>query len=161
MKISYSRFQTRLGPAFVVCSGSRIAGFYFEGQKHFDGPQADWQYDEHAPALLELQRQYLEYESGRRQQFELPILFRGTEFQKRVWNALGQIGFGQTTSYGQLANAIGSKTAVRAVGAAVGRNPVSVIVPCHRVLGSNGSLTGYAGGLDRKRALLVHEGALV
>ena len=161
MNISYSRFQTRLGPALVACSGGRIAGFYFEGQKHFDGPQADWQYDEDAPLLLELQRQYREYESGRRQQFELPILFCGTEFQKRVWNALGKIEFGQTTSYGQLADTIGSKTAVRAVGAAVGRNPVSVIVPCHRVLGSNGSLTGYAGGLDRKRALLEHEGALV
>lgn len=160
MTTSYARFQTRLGPAYIACSAKHITGFYFEGQKHFDGPQPDWQYDENAPALVDLRRQYHEYESGQRRQFELPVRFNGTEFQQRVWRALSNIRFGQTRSYGELANSIGAAKAVRAVGAAIGRNPVSVIVPCHRVLGANGALTGYAGGLDRKQSLLQHEGAI-
>ena len=147
MNTSYARFQTRLGQALIACSGEHIVGFYFDGQKHFDGPKADWKQDESAPALTELKRQYHEYETGQRQQFDLPILFRGTEFQQRVWRALVDIRFGDTKSYGELARSIGASSAVRAVGAAVGRNPVSVIVPCHRVLGAHGALTGYAGGL--------------
>ncbi len=159
--ISYARFQTRLGPAFIACAAGHITGFYFEGQKHFDGPKAEWRYDEAAPALVRLRRQYQEYEAGERHRFELPVQFEGTEFQQRVWQALQQIEFGQTTSYGQLAHRIGAASAVRAVGAAVGRNPISVIVPCHRVLGASGALTGYAGGLDRKQSLLQLEGVLV
>jgi methylated-DNA-[protein]-cysteine S-methyltransferase len=159
--ISYARFQTRLGPAFIACAAERITGFYFEGQKHFDGPKAEWQLDEDAPALARLRRQYQEYEAGERHQFELPVRFEGTEFQRRVWQALQGIEFGQTMSYGQLAQHIGAASAVRAVGAAVGRNPISVIVPCHRVLGASGALTGYAGGLDRKQFLLKLEGVHV
>ncbi len=160
MNISFARFQTRLGPALIACAGPQITGFYFEGQKHFDGPKPEWQHDESAPALLALRHQYQEYESGERQQFELPVKFDGTEFQQRVWQALLEIEFGHTKSYGELAQAIGAARAVRAVGAAVGRNPISVIVPCHRVLGAGGALTGYAGGLDRKQSLLQLEGVL-
>lgn len=102
-----------------------------------------------------------EYFAGRRRQFDIPLNLRGTPFQMKVWNALLDIPLGATVSYGELAGRIKRKDAVRAVGAAVGRNPVSVIVPCHRVIGSGGSLTGYAGGLERKRALLDLEKAIL
>ena len=104
--------------------------------------------------------QLREYFEGARRSFDLPLAPEGTAFQRRVWAALGEIGFGQTRSYGEIAAAIGRPSASRAVGAANGRNPLPVIVPCHRVIGSDGSLTGYAGGLARKRWLLAHEGAL-
>lgn len=109
------------------------------------------------PVLLETERQLREYFSGVRQAFELPLDFRGTEFQRRVWNALLTIPYGETRSYLQIAQQIGHPTAVRAVGAANGRNPLSIIAPCHRVLGSNGQLTGFAGGLETKARLLSHE----
>ena len=100
-----------------------------------------------------------EFFSGQRQSFDLPLdLTNGTAFQQAVWQALLAIPFGQTTSYGELARRIGRPKAVRALGAAVGRNPIGIIVPCHRVIGADGSLTGYAGGLDRKTALLRIEG---
>jgi methylated-DNA-[protein]-cysteine S-methyltransferase len=102
-----------------------------------------------------------EYFSGRRRHFDIPLRLQGTPFQMKVWNALMEIPLGSTVSYGELAGRIKRKDAVRAVGAAVGRNPVSVIVPCHRVIGSGGSLTGYAGGLERKRALLDLEEAIM
>lgn len=89
--------------------------------------------------------------------FDLPLALRGTPFQRRVWSALGTIPYGETLSYGQLAERLGVPTAARAVGLANGRNPVGIIVPCHRVVGANGSLTGYGGGLDRKRRLLAFE----
>ncbi|HAL40009.1 MAG TPA: cysteine methyltransferase, partial [Polaromonas sp.] len=102
-----------------------------------------------------------EYFAGQRNRFEVPLdLACGTAFQQSVWQALLAIPYGRTASYGEVSRRIGKPTAVRAVGAAVGRNPVSIIVPCHRVMGANGSLTGYAGGLDRKTALLKLEGAL-
>ena len=101
-----------------------------------------------------------EYFDGRRKRFDLPLELVGTPFQCQVWQALLEIPFGQTATYGAIARRCGRPRAVRAVGAAVGRNPVSIIVPCHRVLGSDGSLTGYAGGLPRKRALLSLEGLL-
>ena len=112
------------------------------------------------PLLHEAATQLAEYFAGKRRRFDLPLDLHGTEFQRRVWHALLRIEPGRTASYGDVARAIGSPRAVRAVGAAVGRNPVGVIVPCHRVLGSDGSLTGYAGGLHRKRALLQIEGVL-
>ncbi len=104
--------------------------------------------------------QLQEYFSGQRTKFDLPLAMPGTEFQQQVWKALQNIDYGQTTSYQSLAHQIGRNKAIRAVGAANGRNPISIIVPCHRVIGSNGSLTGYAGGLERKAWLLAHEGAL-
>ncbi len=106
-------------------------------------------------------RQLAEYFAGSRQEFDLPVALRGTEFQREVWQGLRNISFGQTVSYGDLARAIGRPSAVRAVGAANGDNPISIIVPCHRVIGSDGSLTGYGGGLERKEWLLRHEGGLL
>jgi methylated-DNA-[protein]-cysteine S-methyltransferase len=106
-------------------------------------------------------KQISEYFAGSRQEFDLPITMDGTEFQQQVWQELRSIPFGQTVSYGDLARSIGKPSAVRAVGAANGDNPVSIIVPCHRVIGSNGGLTGYGGGLERKQWLLKHEGELL
>jgi methylated-DNA-[protein]-cysteine S-methyltransferase len=108
--------------------------------------------------LLETQRQLGEYFAGRRKVFTLKLDFAGTDFQRRVWTALLTIPYGETRSYGQIARQIGSPAAVRAVGAANGRNPISIITPCHRVVGSTGKLTGFAGGLDTKARLLALEG---
>lgn len=109
------------------------------------------------PVLLETERQLEEYFAGRRTQFALTLDMTGTAFQRSVWNALLTIPFGETRSYAQIARQIGNPSAVRAVGAANGRNPVSIVVPCHRVVGSSGALTGFAGGLDVKAQLLALE----
>ncbi len=109
------------------------------------------------PVLNEAERQLEDYFGGRRRTFELPLAPTGTEFQQRVWQALLEIPFGETRSYGQIALRIGQPTAVRAVGAANGRNPLSIIAPCHRVIGANGDLTGFAGGIETKRFLLAFE----
>lgn len=111
------------------------------------------------PVLKEAERQLADYFAGRRKAFDLELDFVGTEFQKKVWAALLTIPFGETRTYGDIARQIGAPKAVRAVGAANGRNPISIIAPCHRVLGSNGHLTGFAGGLETKAHLLKHEAA--
>jgi methylated-DNA-[protein]-cysteine S-methyltransferase len=107
--------------------------------------------------LTEVQRQVMQYAKGKRRAFDLELLPEGPEFEKKVWAALLEIPFGTTTSYGAVAKRIGSPGAARAVGAANGKNPIALIVPCHRVIGSDGSLTGYGGGLPLKRKLLEHE----
>lgn len=104
-----------------------------------------------------IQKQFTEYEKGARKVFDLPLHIKGTEFQKKVWNALLEIPYGETRSYQEIAIQIGNPKAVRAVGGACNRNPIGIIVPCHRVVGKNGSLTGYAGGLDYKKLLLEKE----
>ena len=114
--------------------------------------------DRNHPVLQETERQLQEYFAGKRRAFSLPLDFSGTEFQQKVWQALLTIPFGETRSYGQIAAQIGSTKAVRAVGAANGRNPISIVAPCHRVIGSNGKLTGFAGGLEAKALLLGLEG---
>jgi methylated-DNA-[protein]-cysteine S-methyltransferase len=114
--------------------------------------------DNRHPLLLETERQLREYFAGQRKEFTVPLDPAGTAFQRQVWNALLTIPFGETRSYGQIARQIGNPTAVRAVGAANGKNPVSIITPCHRVIGSTGKLTGFAGGLDVKARLLALEG---
>ena len=113
------------------------------------------------PVVVETARQLGEYFAGRRTAFDLTLDFTGTDFQKKVWRALLTIPFGETRTYAQIARQIGSPSAVRAVGAANGKNPISIVAPCHRVIGSNGKLTGFAGGLDAKAYLLRLEGALL
>ncbi|MCY1279591.1 Methylated-DNA--protein-cysteine methyltransferase [compost metagenome] len=125
-------------------------------QKHY--PELDWH--EGSPLLDEVARQLDEYFAGKRQRFDVRLNARGTEFQRQVWQALVEIPYGYTTCYAELARRIGRPKAVRAVGAANGANPISIIVPCHRVIGRDGSLTGYAGGLARKEQLLRLEGAI-
>ncbi|MEO6972425.1 MAG: methylated-DNA--[protein]-cysteine S-methyltransferase [Rhodoferax sp.] len=154
-------FQSPLGPVIVAASDQGLAGVWFDGQRHMPD-KSTWRADDRHPVLVRAVQQLTEYFSGERTTFDLTLdLHGGTEFQRSVWQALLKIPRGTTTSYGAISSGIGKPAAVRAVGAAVGLNPISVIVPCHRVIGSDGSLTGYAGGLDRKVALLKLEAATV
>ena len=160
-----STFTTRttspLGEILLACNDRGLCGVWFEGQRHSPQTQVvqDWQPTPDHPLLQATAAQLQDYFAGRRAMFNLPLdLSRGTAFQQAVWQALLDIAAGPHQSYGQLASRLNNPRAVRAVGAAVGRNPVSIIVPCHRVLGSTGQLTGYAAGLERKRALLQLEG---
>ncbi|MGE0347988.1 methylated-DNA--[protein]-cysteine S-methyltransferase [Hydrogenophaga sp.] len=150
-----------LGAMTLAATPRGLSGVWFDGQRH--GPDTSiWRRDSAHPVLRQAIEQLGQYFAGQRTRFELPLdLQGGTPFQQRVWQALLGIAPGATTSYGSLSAAIGSPAAVRALGAAVGRNPVSIVVPCHRVLGADGSLTGYAGGLERKTALLALEGAVL
>ena len=149
-----------LGAVTLAATDAALAGVWFEHQRHWPDTRG-WQDDPAHPVLREAAAQLADYFAGRRQHFDLPLdLSHGTAFQQSVWQALLAIPAGRTTSYGAISAGLGNPAAVRAVGSAVGRNPISVIVPCHRVLGTNGSLTGYAGGLERKSALLELEGAL-
>jgi methylated-DNA-[protein]-cysteine S-methyltransferase len=153
----FLRMQTPLGTMRLVSDGQALTGAYFSGQKYDVTPQPDWVEEDGLQVLADARTQLLEYFAGERIAFDLPLTPAGTAFQRRVWAALLEIRHGETCAYGDVAQALDERTAVRAVGAAVGRNPISVIIPCHRVLGSTGALTGYAGGLDRKRALLALE----
>ena len=155
------RIDTPLGLVLLAATPAGLAGLWFEGQQH-SPDSGHWLEAPLDDALLQAAAEQVRaYCAGRRHQFDLPLdLSHGTPFQQQVWHALLQIERGQTTSYGALARLIGRPRAVRAVGAAVGRNPLSVVVPCHRVVGADGSLTGYAGGLERKAWLLKLEGAI-
>jgi methylated-DNA-[protein]-cysteine S-methyltransferase len=158
--IVQTRYESPLGPMIVAATDSGLAGLWFEGQRHLPDSSA-WPVRPQHPVLRQAITQLEEYFGGRRTSFELPLdLQGGTAFQQSVWQALLSIPRGGTMSYGVLSQRIGQPAAVRAVGAAVGRNPLSIVVPCHRVLGADGTLTGYAGGLQRKSALLQLEGAL-
>jgi methylated-DNA-[protein]-cysteine S-methyltransferase len=155
----YGRHESALGTMLIACSERGLAGVWFEGQKHMPD-SSRWTLRQDHPLIAEAARQLDEYFAGRRETFDLPLdLEGGTPFQQSVWRALLAIPSGSTTSYAELGRRIGRPQAPRAVGAAVGRNPLSVVVPCHRVVGSAGALTGYAGGLERKQALLRLEGA--
>ncbi len=146
-----------LGPVLLARSADGLAGLWFAEQKHHPGPlDAPEAADD--PLLQRAAAQLLDYFDGRTDRFDVPLDLQGTVFERAVWQALLGIGRGTTASYGSIARSLGAANAVRAVGGAVGRNPVSVIVPCHRVVGSDGSLTGYAGGTHRKQALLAIEG---
>lgn len=156
--IVQARYQSPLGAMIVAATARGLAGVWFEGQRHMPD-RSSWPLQPEHPVLRRAQAQLSEYFSGTRSSFDLPLdLQGGTAFQRSVWDALLAIPRGDTTSYLMLSRRIGQPAAVRAVGAAVGRNPVSIVVPCHRVIGADGSLTGYAGGLERKTALLRLEG---
>ena len=148
---------TPLGELLLARTANGLSGVWFAGQKHHPGP-LDAPHRPDDALLAEAAAQLQAYFAGSLARFDLPFDLHGTPFQRSVWQALLAIAPGRTSSYGAIAAAIGSAAAVRAVGGAVGRNPVSVIVPCHRVIGRDGTLTGYAGGIDRKRALLALEG---
>jgi len=148
------------GPMTLAATESALVWVGFDGQKHAPDT-GDWPVSNHHPLLRQAAMQLQQYFAGERTVFDLPLdLGGGTPFQQGVWRSLLGIALGATSTYGAIGQAIGNPKAVRAVGAAVGRNPISIIVPCHRVLGSDGSLTGYAGGVERKQALLQLEGAL-
>jgi len=156
-----TRYESPMGAMLLAASERGLAGVWFVGQRH--GPDTrGWYEDPDHPVLRRAVAQLAEYFAGKRTGFDLPLdLQGGTPFQQSVWDALLRIPRGGTTSYAELARRLGKPQAARAIGAAVGRNPVSIVVPCHRVLGTDGTLTGYAGGLERKTALLQLEGALM
>lgn len=155
--IRQTTFDSPLGGITLAATDHGLAGAWFDGQRHLPY-YAQWPVRADDPVLRAAQRQLQQYLAGQRSTFDLPLDLRGgTSFQQLVWQTLLQIPFGVTTSYGTIGERVDNPKAVRAVGAAVGRNPISIIVPCHRVKGADGSLTGYAGGLDRKDALLKLE----
>ena len=148
---------TSLGELTVVQREGGLAGLYF--QRHWPRPDRTAFGPRVAGGFKEVARQVEEYLAGGRSTFELPVTIEGTDFDRRVWELITQVPYGQTTTYGDLARSVGAGTDPRDVGSAVGRNPLCIVIPCHRVIGSTGKLTGYAGGLDRKRALLELERA--
>lgn len=148
-----------VGTLTLVASEKGLAAILWENDDPARVPLGALTEDGEDPVLQETERQLDEYFSGKRKTFSIPLDFNGTDFQKAVWNALLTIPYGETRSYGEIAVQLGNPKAVRAVGAANGRNPISIIAPCHRVIGSNGKLTGFAGGLEAKSLLLRLEGA--
>lgn len=152
------RVGTPLGPMTLAATAQGLAGAWFDAQSHHPGELSAPDDPAH-PWLAQATQELAEYFAGTRRAFSVPLDPQGTPFQQSVWRSLQRIGCGGLHSYGAIALALGQPTASRAVGAAVGRNPISVIVPCHRVVGRHGALTGYAGGLPRKEALLQLESA--
>ncbi len=156
----FTEYQSPVGKLLLAASERGLAGVYFEGHRHFKGMHG-WLRDDDHSVLQQTQQQLTEYFAGNRREFDLPLdMSGGTAFQQSVWQALCTLAFGSTASYLSIAKCIGNPGAVRAVGAANGRNPISIIVPCHRVIASSGALTGYAGGLDNKKTLLALEARL-
>ena len=155
--VVYDVLQTPIDRLVVSSDGSAIVGVWMANAEPDDRHWADRCGTD--SLLDEARRQLIAYFAGRLRAFDLPLAPNGTDFQRRVWAELTNIPFGTTVSYGELARRVSNAAAVRAVGAANGRNPIPIIVPCHRVIGSNGSLTGFGGGLPRKQWLLRHEGA--
>ncbi|MGX7681629.1 methylated-DNA--[protein]-cysteine S-methyltransferase [Jatrophihabitans sp. DSM 45814] len=155
----YTILASPVGELLLTADEGGLRQLYWEKSRHPALIGADWQRDDQA--LAEVRDQLGEYFAGRRREFELRLNPRGSVFQKRVWDALMEIPYGETTSYGRLAAKLGQPTAARAVGLANGQNPLSIIVPCHRVIGADGSLTGYGGGLPTKKFLLSLEAASI
>jgi methylated-DNA-[protein]-cysteine S-methyltransferase len=156
----FKRFTTPLGPILATANDRGISGIYFVGQRYEVDIRGDWREEGDDPVLAECARQLGEYFEGKRREFDLPLAAAGSDFQQRVWREIARIPFGETISYAELARRAGAAGSARAAGSATGHNRLSVVVPCHRVVGSDGSLTGYAGGLERKTRLLEIEGAL-
>jgi len=159
MDLCHTQLDSQVGVIVVQREGDFITGLYLPNHKWWSGPRGDVRRSD--TLLAAASRQVEEYFAGERTMFDLPLKLSGTPFQERVWDELRRIPYGETISYGELARRVGQPTASRAVGAANGRNPISILVPCHRVVGSNGQLTGYGGGIDAKRWLLQWETSLV
>lgn len=153
----WCRRDSPLGTLRLAARDGALVGVWFDGQKYDARAGADWR-EAPADALLrDAARQLDEYFAGRRRRFDLRLAPVGTAFQRDVWRAIAEVAPGSTITYAELARRVGRPTSVRAAGAATGRNPLSIVVPCHRIVGAGGALTGYAGGLERKRALLTLE----
>jgi len=153
--VYYTTFESPVGPLLLAGESNALRLVSFETSKHAALPRPELQ--QNAEAFAEVIRQLQAYFGGDLKEFDLPLALEGTEFQLRVWKALRKIPYGETISYAQLAERIGNPKAVRAVGLANGSNPIPIIVPCHRVIGSDGSLTGFGGGLSAKKRLLELE----
>jgi methylated-DNA-[protein]-cysteine S-methyltransferase len=156
--VASRKVGSAVGPLYLVSSRKGLCGLYFSHRVEPSALPGDNRRDRF---LNQTEEELAEYFEGRRREFEVALDARGSGFQRAVWRALAAIPFGQTRGYGELADEIGNPRAVRAVGTANGANPISIIVPCHRVIGKDGSLTGFGGGLEIKRQLLQHEGVLL
>jgi methylated-DNA-[protein]-cysteine S-methyltransferase len=155
----YTSLESPIGELLAVGDSRALRGLYMQEGRTAIAVRAGWEATDEP--FAEARAQLAEYFAGQRRAFDLPLAMAGSPFQRRVWRALQDIPYGETISYGELARRIGVPSASRAVGVANGRNPVSVIVPCHRVIGADGSLTGYGGGLARKRLLLELEAGVL
>ncbi len=150
---TYDYLETPLGRMLLVSSEQGLRGAHFIGQKYFPNIDPSWKREKSSAA-----RELEEYFAGKRKEFRVPLAAEGSPFQRAIWREIAKVPFGQTITYAELARRAGYPGSARAAGAATGRNPIGVIVPCHRIMGTNGSLTGYAGGLEKKKALLALEG---
>lgn len=159
MTTYYLLHDSPLGELLLVCNGEAITDLHITAGKYVPPVRSDWRRDEDHPVLQQARRELEAYFAGKLRTFSVPLAPRGTDFQMHAWAALSRIPYGETRSYGQQAQAIGRPKAVRAVGAANGKNPIGIIVPCHRVIGADGRMTGYAGGLENKEFLLKLEGS--
>jgi methylated-DNA-[protein]-cysteine S-methyltransferase len=153
--ITTTTMESPVGTLTLTAVDGRLTGLHMDGQRHAPESSPDWERDD--GGLADVVEQLEAYFAGSRSTFDVALDLQGTEFQRSVWAGLLEIPYGETISYGELARRVGRPGASRAVGLANGRNPVAIIVPCHRVIGANGTLTGYGGGLDRKVWLLDHE----
>jgi methylated-DNA-[protein]-cysteine S-methyltransferase len=156
----YATFESPLGTVMAVADEGQLTRIDFIDAKYMRAAGRDWIEDAEVPAIKACRKQLGEYFAGKREAFDLPLAAEGTDFQKAVWREIARVPFGETITYGELAKRAGAEGSARAAGAATGRNPIAVIVPCHRIVGADGSLTGYAGGLPRKTKLLEIEGVL-
>ena len=156
----YDTYDSPHGRMLLVAGDDGLAGVYFDGQKYHPELEREWRRDARHAVLAQAKRELAEYFAGERKVFDTPLAPEGTAFQKSVWRAISTVAFGETITYDALARRAGAPGGARAAGAATGRNPITILVPCHRIVGSDGSLTGYAGGLARKRALLALESGI-
>ncbi len=159
MTTAFTTMPSPLGPLTLVADGDALCAIFFQRHRGATTHRAQDTRNDNHPTLMRARRQLDDYFAGRRTRFEMRLAPRGTAFQQTVWQQLQKVPFGRTSTYGAIAVAIGRPGAARAVGAAIGANPLSIVVPCHRILGHDGRLTGYAGGLARKRRLLELEGS--
>lgn len=157
MQLVYMYMDSPVGALKLVAHDHALVAVMWDNEDHKRVRLAELIQDHQHPMLLRVKKQLEQYFAGQRQQFDLPLDFQGTDFQQQVWQTLLTIPYGETRSYKEIAVQIGNEKAVRAVGAANGRNPISIIAPCHRVIGSSGALVGFAGGLDKKQILLSLE----
>lgn len=156
----YARLRTSLGTLLLVAGDDDLTGLHFVGGKHVPAIDPSWREEPGFPLFARCLAQVEEYLAGERGEFDLPLAPRGTAFQQRVWREISKVPRGKTITYAELATRAGAPGSARAAGAATGRNPVSIAIPCHRVVAAGGNLTGYSGGLARKAKLLALEGAL-
>jgi methylated-DNA-[protein]-cysteine S-methyltransferase len=153
-------YESPHGRMLLVAREDGLCGVYFEGQKYHPVVEASWRQDARHALLWQAKRELAEYFGGERKHFGTALAPDGTPFQQSIWRAISTVGFGSTITYAELATRAGFPGSARAAGAATGRNPLTIFVPCHRIVGSSGALTGYAGGLSRKRALLALESGI-
>lgn len=156
----YDTFSSPFGDIIISTNGTHITNFRFVGQRYFQDIPSEWVKNTEHSLLLTAKKQLQEYFAQERKAFDLPLLAEGTSFQEKVWQEVAKIPYGLLTTYRTIAEKIGNPKAVRAVGTAIGKNPICIVVPCHRVVSTQGAMAGYAGGIERKEKLLNLEKAL-